>query len=679
MLRFKRLYLYILQSFVPVFFMTFVICLFIILMQFVWKYVEDMVGKGLETTVLAELFTYAALALVPMALPLAILLASLMSFGNMGESYELLSIKAAGVSLLKTMRPLIILITLISIGAFFFQNDIIPKVNVKFKALLISIKQKSPELDIPEGTFYSGIDKYNIYVKSKNKETGMLRDVMIYDVSKGFDNMAVITCDSAKMQMSAAKDYLLLSLFQGQQFSNFRQSVLSSNSSFDNKFVPYSRENFKEKKVIILFDANFSRMDEAQLDGTQIAKNITELRITIDSLEHVVDSLNLKDREMILNYTYLAYKKNASITGGDSAQVGRNPIVAYSTNMDSLINVMSTQKRLALYSSAISSAENRTNEYMFRAFDVSKLNTRKEIRIHDVELQRKFVLSFACLVFFFIGAPLGAIIRKGGLGMPVVVSVALFIVYYIIDNLGWKMARDGVWPVTLGVWLSSFVLFPLGVFLTYKAMNDSSLFNPEAYGKFFRKILFIKPIIAAKEKVVLTVENLPQITSLTIDPKHLEALQEMKSSVLEDIIRNYNEYGYDKNTQYAALNILKSRNFDINDIQTNQNSQTLDTIYQAFCQSSIIAVVSYFILIASIVLGIFTSISIDLETLIIYLLLFIRSIIYFSMFNESLGTSKTKKRIFLYVLAFICYPMAYIYIKRIFSKELDKTRIHQFI
>ncbi|MBD8348224.1 LptF/LptG family permease [Dysgonomonas sp. HGC4] len=495
MLGVKRLYVYILQTFVPVFFMTFAISLFIILMQFLWKYVEDMVGKGLETHVLAELFTYAALSLVPMALPLAILLASLMTFGNLGERYELLAIKAAGISLLKAMRPLIILMVLICVGAFFFQNNVIPKINVKLRSLMISVRQKSPELDIPEGSFYSGIENYNIFVKTKDKETGTLRDVMIYDVSKGFDNMAVIVCDSAKMKMSSNKDYLQLNLFYGQQFSNFKQSGLDNASAARNdKFVPYSRENFKERQVIIPFDANFNRMDESSMDGTQIAKNASQLRASIDSLSIIVDSLNINDRKVMLNYTYLSYRNNYQM---DTTKIKEENNASFAYSLDSVMNSLSPSEKTSVYTDAMSRAEANKNDFMFRS--ISKIDTQKKIRQHNVELQRKFTLSFACLVFFFIGAPLGAIIRKGGLGMPVVVSVILFIIYYIIDNLGYKMARDGVWAVWQGVWLSSFILFPLGVFITYKAINDSALFNADAYRNYYVKVFGDRSLMTVEE------------------------------------------------------------------------------------------------------------------------------------------------------------------------------------
>lgn len=493
MLRIKRLYLYILQTFVPVFFMTFAICLFIILMQFLWKYVEDLVGKGLETHVLAELFSYAALSLVPMALPLAILLASLMTFGTLGERFELTAIKAAGISLLKAMRPLIILIAAICIGAFYFQNDVIPRVNVKFRTLMISIKQKSPELQIPENTFSSDIDNYNLFVKEKDKETGMLRDVMIYDVSKGFDNMAVIVCDSAKMKMASNKDYLTLTLFHGQQFSNLKQSGFRDNMPASSEFVPYTREIFKEKKVVIPFDANFNRMDESAMEGTQLAKNVTQLKSSIDSLSKIVDSLNVTDRKIMVKYAYVSSRNN---TGQDSVKsIHKQTVLPIS--FDSILASLSIQQKQRVYTDAFSLADNSKNDLLFRSF--AKIDLQKKIRGHNVELQKKFTLSFACLVFFFIGAPLGAIIRKGGLGMPVVISVILFIIYYIIDNVGYKMARDGVWPVWQGVWLSSFILFPLGGFITYKAINDSALFNADAYRNYYIRFFGERSVMTATQ------------------------------------------------------------------------------------------------------------------------------------------------------------------------------------
>lgn len=592
MLRIKRLYTFIIQTFLPIFMMTFGICLFIVLMQFLWKFVEDLVGKGLDNIVLAELFLYAMLSLIPMALPLALLLASLMAFGNMGERLELLAIKASGVSLLKTMRPLIIFVSCVAVGAFFFQNEAMPRIQVKLRSLMISIRQKSPELDIPEGSFYSGITNYNLYVKKKDKETRMLKDVMIYDTSEGFDNMSVFVCDSALMNVSSDKSFLLLNLYSGQRFANFRQSGLSD-ARRNNQFVPYSRENFKEKKIIIPFNSGFDRMDESNLEGTQISKNIVQLGNSIDSLNSRLDSVNTHDRRIIGKFTYLtyrnsdAYQKSAEKVTNNKKQpepeknkAEKSPV---KIDFDSLLSTYSSDE-LSRY---IGSAANDADGGRFNIMETAqKVNLQKNIRMHKVEWHRKFVLSFACLIFFFIGAPLGAIIRKGGLGMPVVVSVLLFIVYYIIDNIGYKMARDGVWEVWQGMWLSSFALFPLGVFLTYKAMNDSALFNPEAYGNFFRKILGLKKKVINENETTVDVNTVPELSTLDADPELVASLQNMSIDNLKDIVKNHQQYGYGEDKLQVVLSVLKDKGDDLFDIRIkNIEYEEAKKIYQASIKS----------------------------------------------------------------------------------------------
>lgn len=563
--------------------MTFVICLFIVLMQFIWRYVEDFVGKGLDNIVLTELFLYASLNLIPMALPLSLLLASLMAFGNLGERLELLAIKASGVSLLKAMRPLIILVACISIGAFFFQNEAMPRIQVKFKSLMMSIKQKSPELDILEGSFSSGIDNYSLYVKKKDPKTKMLKDVMIYDTSEGFDNMSVFVCDSAMMRVSESKKFLLLNLYTGQRFANFRKPG-TGNTSSNNQFVPYSRENFAEKEIIIPFNAGFDRLDESTLEGTQISKNIVELSYSIDSLNLRLDTLNVRDRKTIGQNTYLTYRNNDSYKGNkgeekpsvtDASQT-KNPT---KYNFDSLITTFSVDERSRYLSIAANDAENNR----FNMMEViPKTGLQKNIRMHKIEWHRKFVLSFACLIFFFIGAPLGAIIRKGGLGMPVVVSVILFIIYYIIDNVGYKMARDGVWEVWQGMWLSSMMLFPLGVFLTYKAMNDSTLFNPEAYGNFFRRTLGLKKKVINENETTVDVNSVPELSALDADPELVASLQNMSIDNLKDIVKNYQQYGYGEDKLQIVLSVLKDKGDDLFDIRIkNIEYEEAKKIYQA--------------------------------------------------------------------------------------------------
>ena len=487
----KRLYSYILTTFIPLFLMTFAICLFLVLMQFLWKYVEDMVGKGLGLDVIGEMFFYAALNLIPMALPLAILLASLMVFGNMGENLELLAIKSAGIPLLRIMKPLIVLVFLISVGAFFFQNNAIPKIQTKFYSLLISIRQASPELDVPESVFYKEIEGYNLYVERKDQKTGMLYDVLIYDVASGFNNMAVIVCDSAEMSSTEDKTMLIFTMYSGQQFQNFKQGA-GSRRQVD--FVPYARENFDVKTMMIPYDANFNRMGEEVIEGSStsnyVSKNLSELGASIDSMTMIMDSVNTVDRKLMKNYYYLTFRNSYPSERKDSLIAAAIPADVIVPRPDTLLQSKELQEQSNILQSAFSKAENNSNEFLFKS--LNKTTTQKTINRHWVEWHRKFTIPFTCLIFFFIGAPLGSIVRKGGLGTPIVISVVLFIIYYIVDNVGYKMTRDGVWEHWFGMWFSSFILLPIGVFLTYKAMNDSVIMNADTYREFFRKLFFVR-------------------------------------------------------------------------------------------------------------------------------------------------------------------------------------------
>ena len=550
--------------------MTFVICLFLVLMQFLWKYIEDMVGKGLDMSVLAEMFLYASLNLIPLALPLSILLASIMVFGNLGERLELLAIKSAGVPLLKTMKPLIFLIVFISIGAFFFQNYAMPKIQVKFYSLLISIRQKSPELDIPEGVFYKDIDNYNIFVEKKNRKTGMLYDVMIYDVSKGFNSMAVIVCDSASMGLSEDKLSLFFTMYHGQQFQNFQSENMGSrNTSKD--FVPYSREDFKKKQMLIPFDANFNRMDDSALEESAgsnwVSKNSAELKFSIDSMNLKVDSMNVVDRRQMKHYSHLSFR-NSYVANKDSIERLAHNIQV--VPIDTILNNKELENQSSIIKAAAFKAENNSNEFLFRS--MSKVTTQKTINRHWVEWHRKFTLSFACFIFFFIGAPLGSIIRKGGLGMPIVVSVILFIIYYILDNVGYKMTRDGVWIHWIGMWFSSFVLFPLGVFLTYKAMNDSVILNADAYISFFKKMFFVRE------------KRHYQLKEVVISPpNYIEVLEDLNgiNNKIDTYLNQFKRMGYKKywfdkkyDNQFSA--IKKELESTLNNLANSVYPEVLD-------------------------------------------------------------------------------------------------------
>ena len=479
-----------LQTFLPLFLMTFGICLFIVLMQFLWRYIDDMVGKGLGIPILAEMFMYAALFLVPMALPLAILLASLMTFGNLGERLELLAMKSAGVSLVKIMRPLIVTISIVSIGAFFFQNYAMPVVQVKLYTLLWSMRQKSPELDIPEGVFYSEITGYNVYVRNKDNKTGLLRDMMIYDFSKGFNNASVIVADSGRLKTSADKMFLVLSLFNGESFSNINDQ--SNTSKGAKSAVPYRRETFTSREILIEFDANFSRTDESFMQNQFMGKNMHDLQTSIDSMSVRLDSIQDINAKNVYETSYkrtFSKSEEAKKSNSNPEDTNQETEKAYPEkkkdkpvivmNFDSLYQSENPEKKATILTRAKSSVENLKADYFFKAATIG--DEAYKVRRHLTEWHKKFTLSFACMVFFFIGAPLGAIIRKGGLGMPVVISVILFIFYYIIDNIGFKMARDGIWQAWQGMWLSSAVLAPLGIFLTYKAVNDSVILNADTY------------------------------------------------------------------------------------------------------------------------------------------------------------------------------------------------------
>jgi len=326
--------------------------------------------------VIGEMFFYAALNLIPMALPLAILLASLMVFGNMGENLELLAIKSAGIPLLTIMKPLIILLFFISVGAFFFQNNAIPKIQTKFYSLLISIRQASPELDVPEGIFYKEIDGYNLYVESKDQKTGMLYDVMIYDVASGFNNMAVIVCDSAKMSMTEDKTMLIFTMYSGQQFQNFTQGTTRNASG---EFVPYARENFDVKTMMISYDANFNRMGEEVIQGSStsnyVSKNLSELSTSIDSMAVIMDSVNRVDRKMMKNYSHLSFRNSYPIDRKDSLIMAAQHAATVVPSPDTLLQSKELEMQSTILQSAFMKAENNSNEFLFRS--LNKTTTKK--------------------------------------------------------------------------------------------------------------------------------------------------------------------------------------------------------------------------------------------------------------------------------------------------------------
>lgn len=496
----KKLDIYILKNYLLLFAGTFFICLFIFIMQFIWQYIDDLVGKGLSWEVLAEFFFYASLTLVPMSLPLAVLLASLISFGNMGEKLELLSMKAAGVPLIRILSPIFIVASLICVASFFFQDRIQPKATRQLATLLWSMRQKSPELDIPEGIFYSDIPGYSIFVQHKDTKTGMLHGVMIYSTQGGYDKMEIVLADSARLQGTEDHKHLKLTLYGGERFRNMDSqtgNMLKAN-------IPYMRETFITEVDMIPFDANFNMMDANLFNGDAKTKELTQILNGIDSLNHVSDSIGQHYRKMAKSQ----YLKGHFPTNGDSVKIHEKLLAQ--APIDSAFMSLTPDQKKNVIKNALSSAQSTKAEFEFRAMTTESTNST--IRRHHMEARKKFSHSLACLIFFFIGAPLGAIIRKGGLGVPVVVSVLVFIFYYIINAAGEKMAKTGEWAVWFGIWLSTMVLTPIGLFLISKANKDSVVFNIEGYQNFFKRLLGIRTKRKLNRKeIIINEPDYPQI------------------------------------------------------------------------------------------------------------------------------------------------------------------------
>ena len=480
MFRIKKLDIFIAKQFGLLFFATFFICQFVLMMQFLWRYVDELIGKGLSLEVMAQFFWYMGLMLMPQAFPLAILLSSLIAFGNLGESSELTAIKAAGISLMQAMRSLIIIVTLIAAMSFFFQEVIGPKAFVSFRQLLISMKQKSPELEIPEGIFYDGIPDSNLYVQKKDMKTGTLYGIMIYRMNGSYEDAAVILADSGHLQSTAEKKHLLLTLYSGEWFENMRQSGLGVNAN-----VPYRRETFSTKRIVLDFDGDFNMVEMGGISTDARAKSMSKILHDLDSIREYNDSVGRNFYKEALRTSLY----RPSLEKKDSLKAIKEGMSA-KTDYDSLFLKLSANRKQEVISMAANDAQMAMSDMEFKADYSFSLN--REERMHQMEAINKVTLSLSCLIFFFIGAPLGAIIRKGGLGVPVIISVLVFIVFYILDNTGMKMARDDNWTVWFGKLLGTAVLSPIACFFTYKANNDSVVFNIDLYKEIAMRMLGLR-------------------------------------------------------------------------------------------------------------------------------------------------------------------------------------------
>ena len=571
MLRIKKLDIFIAKQFGFLFMGTFFICQFVLMMQFLWRYIDDLIGKGLTMDVLAQFFWYMGLLLVPQALPLAILLSSLMTFGNLGESSELTAIKAAGISLMQSFRSLIVITIIIMCGSFYFQNNIGPSANMKMTQLLISMKQKSPELEIPEGIFYDGIPNCNLYVQKKNVKTGKLYGVMIYRMTDSYEDAAIILADSAMLQSTAEKKHLLLTLWSGEWFENMQSSEIANSAA-----VPYRRESFITKRIVLDFDADFNMTDASSLSNNAKAKSLSQIRTAIDSLNQVYDSVG---KSYLADASARFYRMPRVNKKDSVAAINRG--MAKTFDIDTLFNKLGQDEKMRVVNNALSDVQQETSDLDFKSMITDDADYI--IRQHEIEGIGKFTLALSCLIFFFIGAPLGAIIRKGGLGFPVVISVLVFIVYFILDNTGYRMARGGMWAVWFGKGLSTAVLAPLAAFVTWKATNDSAVFNMDAYKEFFMKLLGlrIKRHIFGKEVIIndpaydTDSQRLAQITEdvaiynkvyhlrrlpnfinvfFKYQPDHeIERISKELEDVIEDLSNTQNKYILHDINQYPIL------------------------------------------------------------------------------------------------------------------------------
>lgn len=566
-LRIKKLDIFILRQFGLLFVGTFFICQFVLMMQFLWRYVDELIGKGLSLEVMAQFFWYMGLMLVPQALPLAILLSSLITFGNLGESSELTAIKAAGISLMQTFRSLIVVTIVICLCSFYFQNNIGPQANMKLTQLLVSMKQKSPELEIPEGVFYDGIPNCNIYVQKKDMKTGHLYGIMIYRMTQSYEDAAIILADSGMLQSTADKKHLLLSLWQGEWFENMQSQQFAGSAA-----VPYRRETFIAKQIILDFDAGFNMADAAMLSNNAKGKSLDQINHAIDSITHVNDSLGSVFYDEAKR-SYYAMPHLSKVDSARAVKRGRTP--AY--NIDKRWERLKVDQKRQIVTDALGNVQNQVSELDFK----SMLTKDNEwiIRMHYIEAINKFTLAFQCLIFFFIGASLGAIIRKGGLGVPVIVSVLVFIVYYILDNSGYRMARIGDWSVWFGKLLAPATLTPVAIFVTYKAYNDSMVFNADLWVSMFRRLLGLrtKRHIVAKE-VIITQPHYEQACTTLRDISHDITAYAQKHNLISppNIINVF--FRYQPDHEIARINALLEQTID--DLANTRDMQVLHLINQ---------------------------------------------------------------------------------------------------
>ena len=479
----KTIHKLVLKSYLGPMVLTFFIVMFVLMMNIVWRYIDELVGKGLSAGIIIELMTYFMANMIPMGLPLAMLLAAIMTMGNLGENYELLAMKSAGMSLVKITKPLIILVSIISVGSFFIGNDLVPSANKKLYSTLYDIKQQKQALEFQDGLFFNGIDNMSIRVSHQDPDTHLLHDVLIYDNREANNNMNTILADSGYIRLSDDKRFLLVTLFHGETYEQTRNSQWFTKSSLRHHI-------FDLQKQVIPMEGFAMERTDADLFSNSSTKDISDLSHDIDSLEVKVNTATSASYEPLLKEQIFA-RDNTVLPLPDSLQVDKSNYRDLLAT-DSLPGLSSREKE-KVWNQARTLAKNSRNMF---AFDESTAKEAlNQLYRSKIEWHRKISLPVSILIFFLIGAPLGAIIRRGGLGLPVVVSVIFFVIYYVISLTGEKMAKEGTWDAIYGMWISTIILTPIAIYLTYKATNDSALLDTDWYAG---KIKAFREKIAAK-------------------------------------------------------------------------------------------------------------------------------------------------------------------------------------
>ena len=485
----KKLHLLVIKSFVGPFILTFFFVIFILLMQFLWKYIDDLIGKGLEFSIISEFLLYTSASLVPLAIPLAVLLASLMTFGNLAENLELLAAKSSGISLVRIMNPVIVLSTFISMGAFFFSNHVLPYSNLKMRSLLYDIQQQRPELTIKPGVFDNTLEGYSIRIGDKDSRTSLLKDILIFDHTDKQGNINVTIADSGYMKMSTDEKHLLLTLYNGKSYMELQKKKQENRHV---KSYPHRRDNFEYQEMIIeMTGFGLNRTDEKLFRNSYSMLNLQQLNHFDDSLSEEIGGIldkfqNTIDKSLTGKPKAILIKTTPPHADSVKKLPEARDLRIQPVYVDSALAELNKLEKRRAISQAINFA--RSN----KSVTTSNVGTTEwktaRLRRYQNEIHRKFTYSILCLIFFFIGAPLGAIIRKGGLGMPVIVSVLLFLIYYIISMIGEKFARENMMPPFIGMWISTFIFVPVSIWLTNKAANDSVILNIETYFTWFKKL-----------------------------------------------------------------------------------------------------------------------------------------------------------------------------------------------